>query len=188
MTFNPQIVSYATLLQVFFSSHDPSTVNRQGADIGSQYRSAIFYHNMNQGQIASNYIQQINQTRIYPIVTQLIPFSAFYPAENYHQFFEARHPGLYQTGGASYPQQIYQTTSYPQIYQTGSYPQLYQTGSYPQLVQSGSYPQLYQTGSYPQLVHSGSFPQLVQSASTGYFPTENYPQLYQSASQGIVIA
>jgi peptide-methionine (S)-S-oxide reductase len=90
VVFNPQIVSYRTLLDVFFSSHDSSQLNRQGADIGSQYRSVIFYHNMNQWQIATSYIQQLKMTRMFPVVTQVVPFSAFYPAEDYHQFYEAR--------------------------------------------------------------------------------------------------
>ena len=89
VTYNPQIVSFPQLLQVFFSSHDPSQVDRQGADVGKQYRSAIFYHNMTQGQIASNYIQQMRMVGM-PAVTQVVPYQGFYPAEAYHQFFEAR--------------------------------------------------------------------------------------------------
>jgi len=89
VTFNSQIITYAQLLQVFFTSHDASQVNRQGADIGRQYRSAIFYHNNTQGQTAYNYMQQMRMAG-YSIATELVPLQAFYPAEPYHQFFEAR--------------------------------------------------------------------------------------------------
>ena len=88
--FNPHIVSYAKLLEIFFSSHDSSQLNRQGADIGPQYRSVIFYHNIYQWQTAVAYIQQLKMFRMVPVVTQVVPFQAFYPAEPYHQFYEAR--------------------------------------------------------------------------------------------------
>jgi len=94
IAFNPQIVTFGQLLEIFFSIHDSSTVNRQGADIGAQYRSAIFYHNANQWQTAINYIQQLKMARMAPVVTQVVPFQAFYPAEEYHQFFEARKPQI----------------------------------------------------------------------------------------------
>jgi peptide-methionine (S)-S-oxide reductase len=94
IAFNPQIVSYATLLEVFFASHDSSQVNRQGQDIGPQYRSVVFYHNINQGQTAMAYIQQLRALRMFPVVTQVVPFTAFYPAEQYHQFYEARQQSL----------------------------------------------------------------------------------------------
>lgn len=90
IVFNPQIISYGKLLEIFFSNHDSSQVNRQGVDIGTQYRSVIFYHNINQWQIATTYIRQMTMARMLPIVTQVVPFHAFYPAENYHQFYEAR--------------------------------------------------------------------------------------------------
>jgi peptide-methionine (S)-S-oxide reductase len=90
ITFNPQIVSYGQLLQIFFASHDSSTPNRQGADVGTNYRSAIFVHSMKQWQEATSYIQQIQMSRMYPVVTQVVPFQGFYPAEAYHQFYEAR--------------------------------------------------------------------------------------------------
>ncbi len=90
ISFNPQIIPYEQLLQIFFSIHDSTQLNRQGADIGSQYRSIIFYHNFQQYQIATRLIQQLRLTRMLPIVTQIVPYQAFYPAETYHQFFEAR--------------------------------------------------------------------------------------------------
>ena len=76
-----------SLLEVFFSLHDPTTLNRQGADIGTQYRSAIFYHNENQRQIANKVISTLNTEKVFnkPIVTELIAFDKFYEAEDYHQ-------------------------------------------------------------------------------------------------------
>lgn len=90
IVFNPQIVTYAKLLEIFFSIHDPSQMNRQGADIGPQYQSVIFYHNTNQWQTAVSYIQQLKTYRMIHIVTQVIPFQSFYAAEAYHQFYEMR--------------------------------------------------------------------------------------------------
>ncbi|UJR13900.1 hypothetical protein I4U23_000906 [Adineta vaga] len=90
ITFNPQAVSYMTLLQVFFSSHDSSQLNRQGADVGTNYRSIIFYHDMSQAQSATQYIDYLRTSRGIPVVTHVVPYQAFYPAEAYHQYFEAR--------------------------------------------------------------------------------------------------
>lgn len=84
--FDPNIISYETLLKVFFSMHDPTTLNRQGADIGTQYRSAIFYHNDEQKQIAETLIRQLEQEGVYnKIVTEVSPAQIFYAAEDYHQ-------------------------------------------------------------------------------------------------------
>lgn len=85
--FNPEQLSYSELLEVFFATHDPTTLNRQGNDIGTQYRSVIFYHNEEQKNIAAAYIEQLNQSKVFsaPIVTTLEPLTKFYPAENYHQ-------------------------------------------------------------------------------------------------------
>jgi peptide-methionine (S)-S-oxide reductase len=85
--FNPDQLSYSELLEVFFATHDPTTLNRQGNDIGTQYRSVIFYHNEEQKNIAAAYIEQLNQSKVFsaPIVTTLEPLIKFYPAENYHQ-------------------------------------------------------------------------------------------------------
>jgi peptide methionine sulfoxide reductase msrA/msrB len=87
ITFNPQIISVEELLEVFFTLHDPTTLNRQGADVGTQYRSAIFYHNEKQKQIAINAIAALNSNKAYdkPIVTEVTAFTKFYTAENYHQ-------------------------------------------------------------------------------------------------------
>ncbi|MBI5891481.1 MAG: peptide-methionine (S)-S-oxide reductase MsrA [Nitrosomonadales bacterium] len=93
--FDPSQVSYQQLLQVFFSvAHDPTQLNRQGPDVGSQYRSAIFYTNAEQQKAAQDYIRQLAATRTYsaPIVTQVAPLQQFYPAEDYHQNYLALHP------------------------------------------------------------------------------------------------
>lgn len=93
--FDPARVSYQQLLQVFFSvAHDPTQLNRQGPDRGSQYRSAIFYTNAEQQKNAENYIRQLTAAHAYtaPIVTQVVPLQQFYPAEDYHQNYLALHP------------------------------------------------------------------------------------------------
>lgn len=87
ISFNPAVISYEEILQVFFSAHDPTTLNRQGNDVGPQYRSAIFYHSDEQRTIAEAYIQQLNASHTWPdpIVTEVVPYEAFYVAEDYHQ-------------------------------------------------------------------------------------------------------
>jgi peptide-methionine (S)-S-oxide reductase len=87
ITFDPRVISFKELLQVFFTVHDPTTLNRQGPDVGTQYRSAIFYHSPEQKTAAEQVIHEITAARIWPgpIVTEVTPFSAFYPAEDYHQ-------------------------------------------------------------------------------------------------------
>jgi peptide-methionine (S)-S-oxide reductase len=91
VTFNPQVLSYHDMLTVFFAIHDPTTLNRQGADAGTQYRSAIFYHDEQQREIARQVIQEIADAHIWdnPIVTEITPFDEFYPAEDYHQEYFA---------------------------------------------------------------------------------------------------
>jgi peptide-methionine (S)-S-oxide reductase len=91
ITFDPQVLSYSDLLNVFFSIHDPTTLNRQGADVGTQYRSAIFYHNEQQKQSAAQVIKKIEAASIWdnPIVTEVVPFDKFYLAEDYHQEYFA---------------------------------------------------------------------------------------------------
>lgn len=85
--YDPSIISFDELLKVFWMSHDPTTLNRQGADTGPQYRSVVFYHTETQREITEKYKQQLDQSGAYPdpIVTSLEPFEIFYPAENYHQ-------------------------------------------------------------------------------------------------------
>lgn len=92
--FDPNVVTYRDLLRVFFTIHDPTTLNRQGADVGTQYRSAIFYHDEMQKQIAQEVIAEITTAKIWerPIVTELAPFREFYRAEDYHQEYYANNP------------------------------------------------------------------------------------------------
>lgn len=87
MTFNPQTVSFRELLEVFFTIHDPTTLNRQGADVGTQYRSAIFYHTPEQKRVAEEVIAELNAAKIWeaPIVTEVSPLTSYFPAEDYHQ-------------------------------------------------------------------------------------------------------
>lgn len=87
LLFNPQEISFAKLLEVFWKTHDPTMLNRQGADIGTQYRSVIFYHNNQQQEIASQQKAELNEKNIFgkPVVTQIVPAETFYAAENYHQ-------------------------------------------------------------------------------------------------------
>ncbi|MGD0007731.1 MAG: peptide-methionine (S)-S-oxide reductase MsrA [Terriglobia bacterium] len=95
ITYDPSRISYSSLLRIFFSvAHDPTQLNRQGPDSGTQYRSVIFYSNEDQKQIALAYIEQLNKAGVFrkPIVTQVVPLQAFYPAEGYHQNFLALHP------------------------------------------------------------------------------------------------
>jgi peptide-methionine (S)-S-oxide reductase len=91
---NPQEISYRELLEVFFTIHDPTTLNRQGVDVGTQYRSAIFYHTPEQKTMAEQVIQELEGEKVWgkPIVTEVTPFSAFYPAEAYHQQYFQRNP------------------------------------------------------------------------------------------------
>ena len=95
VTFDPQVVSFAEILQVFFTVHDPTTLNRQGADVGTQYRSAIFYHNEAQQETAESMIPQLNEADIWPdpIVTEVVPAETFYPAEDYHQEYYQNNSG-----------------------------------------------------------------------------------------------
>ena len=92
--FDPNVVSYRDLLSVFFAIHDPTTLNRQGADVGTQYRSAIFYHNDEQQRIAEELIRELNAQKIWdrPIVTEVTKLDKFYIAEEYHQEYFARNP------------------------------------------------------------------------------------------------
>jgi peptide-methionine (S)-S-oxide reductase len=94
VTFDPDVVSYRQLLEVFFTIHDPTTLNRQGNDVGEQYRSVIFYHSPEQKATAEQVIADLTREKVWrnSIVTQLVPFEAFYPAEEYHQEYFARNP------------------------------------------------------------------------------------------------
>ena len=94
ITFDPHVISYRELLEVFFAIHDPTTPNRQGADVGPQYRSVIFYHSPEQKQIAEEVIADLERQRVWdaPIVTEIAPYTAFYPAEDYHRDYYERNP------------------------------------------------------------------------------------------------
>lgn len=95
ITFDPSQISYSQLLKVFLSvAHDPTMLNRQGPDTGTQYRSAIFYSDEEQQRLAHNYIGELNKSQAFrqPIVTQIVPLDSFYPAEDYHQDYLKHHP------------------------------------------------------------------------------------------------
>jgi len=93
--FDPEVINFREILEVFFTIHDPTTVNRQGMDVGAQYRSAIFYHNEEQKLIADSIIRELNNEKIWaaPIVTAVTPFESFYPAEHYHRRYFKRNRG-----------------------------------------------------------------------------------------------
>ncbi|MEK7288948.1 MAG: peptide-methionine (S)-S-oxide reductase MsrA [Planctomycetota bacterium] len=92
ITFDPKIIAFQTLLEVFFSAHNPTTLNQQGADEGTQYRSAIFYHSPEQKAIAESVIKKVNTSKVWdsPVVTEVAPCKAFYRAEDYHQDYYNR--------------------------------------------------------------------------------------------------
>lgn len=87
VTFDPTVVSFRDLLNIFFTIHDPTTLNRQGYDVGTQYRSAVFYHNQTQKEITEQVVADLTKSRVWdnPIVTEIVPFETFYKAEDYHQ-------------------------------------------------------------------------------------------------------
>ena len=95
VAFDPRVISFKDILQIYFTVHDPTTLNRQGDDVGTQYRSVIFYHDEDQKRIALETIKEIQMEKIWndPIVTELSPFTAFYKAENYHQEYFLNNPG-----------------------------------------------------------------------------------------------
>jgi len=94
ITFDPAVISYEDLLEVFFTVHDPTTLNRQGNDVGEQYRSVIFYRDEEQHTTAQKVIEELTKERAFadPIVTTVDPASTFYPAEEYHQDYFKNHP------------------------------------------------------------------------------------------------
>jgi peptide-methionine (S)-S-oxide reductase len=91
--FDPQVISYENLLDVFWHTHDPTTLNRQGNDVGTQYRSAIFYHDERQREIAEKSRAHLESKKVFsdPIVTEIVPFKKFYPAEDYHRKYYELH-------------------------------------------------------------------------------------------------
>src|SRR4029077_1616776 len=94
LTYDPKKVTFDELLEVFWKTHDPTTLNRQGADVGTQYRSAIFYHNDEQKRLAEHYKQKLDAAGVFngPIVTEIVPFKEFFRAEADHQNYFADNP------------------------------------------------------------------------------------------------
>ncbi len=92
--FNPEVITFARLLELFFMTHNPTTLNQQGADVGSQYRSVVFFHTPQQKEQTLNYIQELTNKKTWPdkIVTQVVPLTNFYKAEDYHQNYFEQHP------------------------------------------------------------------------------------------------
>ena len=105
VTFDPNEISFKEILQVFFAVHDPTTLNRQGNDIGTSYRSAIFYHSDEQKRIAEEVIKEVTEEGVYddPIVTEVKPFDKFYIAEDYHQEYFANNPNQPYCAGVVAP-------------------------------------------------------------------------------------
>jgi peptide-methionine (S)-S-oxide reductase len=93
VTYNPQKISFVELLEVFWGTHDPTTLNKQGNDIGTQYRSGIYYHNEEQKKLAEEYKQKLEKERVFdaPIVTEIVAVKNYYPAEDYHQNYYNNH-------------------------------------------------------------------------------------------------
>ncbi|HEY9621796.1 MAG TPA: peptide-methionine (S)-S-oxide reductase MsrA [Crinalium sp.] len=119
ITYDPSKISYGQLLKIYFAiAHDPTELNRQGPDIGTQYRSAIFFANAQQQQVAQAYIDQLNQTHIFrdPIVTQLEPFKAFYAAEAYHQNFIDQNPNYPYVVFYDLPKLKHLQETFPNLY------------------------------------------------------------------------
>ena len=122
ITYDPKLVTYGKLLQIYFSvAHDPTQLNRQGPDSGTQYRSAIFYQDVNQKQVAERYIAQLESARVFPrkIVTQLTPLSpplAFYPAEDYHQDYASQNPSQPYIAQFDQPKIANLKTMMPELY------------------------------------------------------------------------
>src|SRR3954466_16121814 len=94
VTFDPSVVSYREILEVFFATHDPTTLNRQGADVGTQYRSAVYYHTPEQKRVAEEVIAELTREDVWgrPIVTEVAPLERFYKAEEYHQGYFRANP------------------------------------------------------------------------------------------------
>ena len=94
VTFDPEVISFADLLHVFFTIHDPTTLNQQGGDVGTQYRSAVFYHSPEQKAEAERVIAELTAEQVWddPIVTEVAPLARFYPAEEYHRDYYRRNP------------------------------------------------------------------------------------------------
>jgi methionine-S-sulfoxide reductase len=119
VTYDPGIISLDQLLDVFFDAHDPTTLNRQGADVGTQYRSAIFYADETQKQAAEAKIKELTEKKRFPspIVTTLEPLVEFFPAEDYHQGYAQLHPDQPYIQGAAIPKVCKIRQKYPHLIQ-----------------------------------------------------------------------
>src|SRR5208283_961758 len=120
VTYDPSKITYGQLLRVFFSvAHDPTQLNRQGPDEGTQYRSSIFYGSEEQKRIAQAYIAQLDQAKVFrgPIVTQVVAFKAFYPAEKYHQDYATLHPDNPYIRFNDLPKVANLQSQFPNLYQ-----------------------------------------------------------------------
>lgn len=124
ITYDPSQITYEQILKIYFSvAHDPTQLNRQGPDSGTQYRSAIFYANEEQKQAAQAYIDQLNQADIFnkPIVTQLVPLNDFYAAEEYHQNFIERNPNYPYVVVHDLPKLVQLQKQFPDLYQVSKW-------------------------------------------------------------------
>jgi peptide-methionine (S)-S-oxide reductase len=120
IVFDPQVVSYRTILRVFFSVvHDPTELNRQGPDVGTSYRSAIFYNSPEQQKIATAYIAQLDAAHVFPkkIVTQVVPLKAFYNGEDYHQDYADKNPGNPYIQVCDVPKMAALKVQFPDLFQ-----------------------------------------------------------------------
>ena len=118
VVYDPSQISYGQLLQIFFSVHDPTELNRQGPDEGPQYRTAIFYADDEQKRVAQAYIDQLNRAKVFKqrIVTQVVPLKTFYKAEDYHQDYLAHHPNQPYIVINDLPKVAYLREQFPQLY------------------------------------------------------------------------
>lgn len=94
LTFDPAVISTVQILEIFFATHDPTTLNRQGNDVGTQYRSGIYFHTPEQQQVAQDMLEQLEQDKVFdaPLTTEVLPEQSFWPAEDYHSDYYARNP------------------------------------------------------------------------------------------------
>jgi peptide-methionine (S)-S-oxide reductase len=119
VTYDPSQISYGQLLRVFFSvAHDPTQLNQQGPDVGTQYRSAIFYASDEQKRISEAYVDQLNHAKVFPkqIATQIVPLNAFYPAEDYHQGYADSHPENLYIVINDLPKVAHLQNQFPELY------------------------------------------------------------------------
>lgn len=122
ITFDADLISFETLLEIFFVSHDPTTPNRQGNDVGTQYRSAVFCQNETQREITLNMITKLNAENVFnaPIVTQINGSNIFYPAETYHQYYFAKNPAQPYCLAVAAPKAAKIRAKYSQLIKTTS--------------------------------------------------------------------